>query len=40
MAPLAKENNVLFISGPAAADAITGNNRNTFRPGGRPIRTC
>ncbi len=33
MAPLAKENNVLFISGPAAADAITGNNRNTFRSG-------
>jgi branched-chain amino acid transport system substrate-binding protein len=33
LAPLAKENNVLFISGPAAADAITGNNRNTFRSG-------
>jgi len=33
MAPVAKENNVLFISGPAAADAITGNNRNTFRSG-------
>ncbi len=33
MAPLAKDNNVLFISGPAAADAITGNNRNTFRSG-------
>jgi len=33
MAPLAKENNVLFISGAAAADAITGNNRNTFRSG-------
>ncbi|MBV8600515.1 MAG: ABC transporter substrate-binding protein, partial [Candidatus Eremiobacteraeota bacterium] len=33
MAPLAKENNVLFISGPAATDAITGNNRNTFRSG-------
>ncbi len=33
MAPLAKENNVLFISGPAAADGITGNNRNTFRSG-------
>jgi branched-chain amino acid transport system substrate-binding protein len=33
MAPLAKENNVLFISGAAAADAITGSNRNTFRSG-------
>ncbi len=33
MAPVAKENNVLFVSGPAAADAITGNNRNTFRSG-------
>jgi branched-chain amino acid transport system substrate-binding protein len=33
MAPLAKDNNVLFISGAAAADAITGNNRNTFRSG-------
>jgi len=33
IAPVAKENNVLFVSGPAAADAITGNNRNTFRSG-------
>ncbi len=33
VAPVAKENNVLFISGAAAADAITGNNRNTFRSG-------
>lgn len=33
VAPLAKENNVLFISGAAAADGITGNNRNTFRSG-------
>lgn len=33
MAPLAKDNNVLLISGPAATDAITGNNRNTFRSG-------
>ena len=33
IAPVAKENNILFISGPAAADAITGNNRNTFRSG-------
>lgn len=33
MAAVAKENNVLFIAGPSAADAITGNNRNTFRSG-------
>jgi branched-chain amino acid transport system substrate-binding protein len=33
MAPLAKDNNILYISGPAAADAITGANRNTFRSG-------
>jgi len=33
IAPVAKDNNVLFISGPAAADAVTGNNRNTFRSG-------
>jgi branched-chain amino acid transport system substrate-binding protein len=33
LAPIAKENNVLYISGPAAVDAITGANRNTFRSG-------
>jgi branched-chain amino acid transport system substrate-binding protein len=33
VAPLAAQNNVLFISGPAASDAITGVNRNTFRSG-------
>jgi branched-chain amino acid transport system substrate-binding protein len=33
LAPLAEENQVLFISGPAAADAITGNNAYTFRSG-------
>ncbi len=33
LAPLAKENNVLFVSGAAASDAVTGNNRNTFRSG-------
>ena len=33
VAPLAAENKVLFISGPAAADAITGNNAFTFRSG-------
>ena len=33
LAPLAAENQVLFISGPAAADAVTGNNAYTFRSG-------
>ncbi|HEY7792401.1 MAG TPA: substrate-binding domain-containing protein [Gaiellaceae bacterium] len=33
MAPLAEQNKVLFISGPAATDAITGINRYTFRSG-------
>lgn len=33
LASVAKENNVLFVSGAAAADVITGNNRNTFRSG-------
>ena len=33
LGPLAKENNVLFISGAAATDAVTGLNRNTFRSG-------
>jgi branched-chain amino acid transport system substrate-binding protein len=33
IAPLADQNHVLFISGPAAADAITGVNRYTFRSG-------
>jgi branched-chain amino acid transport system substrate-binding protein len=33
MAPLADQNNVLFISGAAASDAITGINRHTFRSG-------
>jgi branched-chain amino acid transport system substrate-binding protein len=33
VAPIADQNNVLFISGPAAADAITGMNRHTFRAG-------
>jgi branched-chain amino acid transport system substrate-binding protein len=32
-APVADQNNVLFISGAAAADAITGMNRHTFRAG-------
>ena len=33
MAPLAAQNQVLFISGPAASDAITGQNQYTFRSG-------
>lgn len=33
LAPLAKQNKVLYISGPAAADAITGANKYTFRSG-------
>ena len=33
VAPLAEQNDVLFISGPAATDAITGVNQNTFRSG-------
>ncbi len=33
VAPLAAQNNVLFISGAAASDAITALNRNTFRAG-------
>ena len=33
IAPLAAQNKVLFISGPAATDAITGINKYTFRSG-------
>jgi len=33
LAPLAATNKVLFVSGPAAADALTGLNRYTFRSG-------
>jgi branched-chain amino acid transport system substrate-binding protein len=33
MASLAQDNQILFISGPAAADAVTGNNKFTFRSG-------
>lgn len=33
VAPLAAENKVLFISGPAATDALTGINKYTFRSG-------
>ena len=33
VAPLAEQNRILFISGPAATDGITGMNRYTFRSG-------
>ncbi|MGZ0235949.1 substrate-binding domain-containing protein [Streptomyces sp. CPS1] len=33
MAPLAAQNKVLYVSGPAAADAVTGVNAYTFRSG-------
>ncbi len=33
LAPLAQQNKVLYISGPAAADQVTGINRYTFRSG-------
>ncbi len=33
VAPLAADNKVLFVSGPAATDALTGLNRYTFRSG-------
>jgi branched-chain amino acid transport system substrate-binding protein len=33
VAPLAAQNHVLFVSGPAASDAITGVNKYTFRSG-------
>ena len=33
LAPLAAQNNVLYISGAAASDLVTGQNRNTFRAG-------
>jgi len=33
LAPLADQNKILYISGPAASDAVTGINKNTFRAG-------
>ena len=33
LAPLADQNKILYISGPAATDAVTGVNKNTFRSG-------
>jgi branched-chain amino acid transport system substrate-binding protein len=38
VAPLAAQNQVLFISGPAASDAITGVNKYTFRSGRQTLQ--
>jgi branched-chain amino acid transport system substrate-binding protein len=38
VAPLAAQNKVLFISGPAASDAITGLNKYTFRSGRQTLQ--
>jgi branched-chain amino acid transport system substrate-binding protein len=38
MAPLAEQNRVLYISGPAASDAITAANRYTFRSGRQSLQ--
>jgi branched-chain amino acid transport system substrate-binding protein len=38
LAPLAEQNRVLFISGPAANDGLTGANRYTFRSGRQTIQ--
>ena len=38
VAPLAEQNKVLFLSGPAATDAITGINKHTFRSGRQSIQ--
>jgi branched-chain amino acid transport system substrate-binding protein len=38
VAPIAEQNKVLFISGPAATDAITGINKYTFRSGRQSLQ--
>jgi branched-chain amino acid transport system substrate-binding protein len=38
VAPLAAQNHILFISGPAASDAITGVNKYTFRSGRQTLQ--
>lgn len=38
IAPLAAQNHILYISGPAASDAITGANKYTFRAGRQTIQ--
>jgi len=39
VAPLAKDNKILFISGPAATDAVTGANKTPSALAARPTRT-
>jgi branched-chain amino acid transport system substrate-binding protein len=38
LAPLAEQNHVLYLSGPAASDAVTGLNKYTFRSGRQTIQ--
>ncbi len=38
LAPLADQNRILYISGPAASDAITGLNKHTFRSGRQTVQ--
>jgi branched-chain amino acid transport system substrate-binding protein len=38
LAPLAAQNHILYISGPAASDAITGVNKYTFRAGRQTLQ--
>ena len=38
VAPLAAQNHILFISGPAASDAVTGINKYTFRSGRQTLQ--
>jgi branched-chain amino acid transport system substrate-binding protein len=38
VAPLAAQNHILYISGPAASDAITGINKYTFRAGRQTLQ--
>jgi branched-chain amino acid transport system substrate-binding protein len=38
LAPLADQNHVLYVSGPAATDALTGINRYTFRSGRQTLQ--
>jgi branched-chain amino acid transport system substrate-binding protein len=38
LAPLAAQNHVLYLSGPAASDAITGANKYTFRSGRQTLQ--
>ena len=38
LAPLAAQNHILYVSGPAASDAITGVNKYTFRSGRQTLQ--